>query len=119
MVADVTSFLNQLGATSTETANLSVRTIIPKQPQQSATTSSSAMNESVNLPPVPALTIVTLPHITDRLQFLIKLKRGTRATSSLNSVFVDADLTPAESLIQLHLRRERNYLNNQRTPEET
>ena len=76
------------------------------------------MNESVNIPPVSSLTIVTLPHITDRLQFLIKLKRGTRATSSLNSVFVDADLTPAESLIQQHLRRERNYLNNQRTPEE-
>ena len=77
------------------------------------------MNESVHLPPTSSLAIITLPHIRDRIQLLTKLKRAIRNTSAYTSVFVDADLTPAESLTQQQLRHQRNYLNNQRTTEET
>jgi hypothetical protein len=107
---DIKKFLHDLGVQSEHTDYLTARTIVPKPITSTSanTTASSSNNNS-------SLTIVTLPHLPDRTQLLIHLKKGILRNPNYSFIYVDYDYTPTESLIQQQLRLKRNQLNSQRS----
>jgi hypothetical protein len=59
--------------------------------------------------------IVTLPHVENRFTVIGKLKRHLKGVQDNDSIYVDADFTPAEAQEHFHLRTERNNLNSVRS----
>jgi hypothetical protein len=105
--ADIKTFLHDLGVPSEQTAYLTARTIVPKSiASTSANTTASSSNTN------SSLTIVTLPHLTDRTQLLIHLKKAILRNPNYSYIYVDYDYTPTESLLQQQLRLKRNQLNH-------
>jgi hypothetical protein len=101
----VNAWLISQGLTQQETKNSSIR-VISNKPTPSPDPSHQHGGHTI---------IVTLPHVENRFLIIGKIKRNLKGNQDNVSLYVDADLTPAEAQEHYHLRSERNKLNMERS----
>jgi hypothetical protein len=101
----VNAWLLSHGLSPQETKNASIRVINNK--------STPSPNPSPNYG--GHTIIVTLPHVENRFVIIGKIKRCLKGVQGNDSIYVDADLTPAEAQEHYNLRKERNKLNSERS----